>query len=294
MEVQSVSADNTAWAADALVVGLFGKTLGPAAHSLNQQLGGLLEQLIEGEEVRGSAGEVTKLLGHQGLPPTVIVLGLGEAAALNPVSVRRAAGAASVALAGRPRAGVEFQLDLPSPALHSAALLGALAGCVGSDLHREKAKLHPFQQVQWGGLDAKAVARAAAIAEGLNFARELVNHPANVIYPESFVDEATQSAASVGLAVEVWDESRLAQERCGALLAVARGSAKPPRLLIVRHQGAAADAPWLALAGKGVTFDSGGLSLKPNESMKTMKGDMAGAASVVGAMQAIASLQLPV
>ena len=96
------------------------------------------------------------------------------------------------------------------------------------------------------------------------------------------------------MSCEVWDETKLETERCGALLAVARGSSRPPRLVIVKHQGGSHDSEWLALVGKGVTFDSGGLSLKPSDSMKAMKCDMAGAATVLGAMQAIAKLKLPI
>jgi leucyl aminopeptidase len=101
-------------------------------------------------------------------------------------------------------------------------------------------------------------------------------------------------AAACGCEIEVWDENRLRAERCGALLAVAQGSARPPRLVILRYAGAGAGAPWLGWVGKGVTFDSGGLSLKPTDGMLTMKCDMAGAATVVGAMQAVARLALPV
>ncbi len=101
-------------------------------------------------------------------------------------------------------------------------------------------------------------------------------------------------AKANGLECEIWDQARLEHERCGSLLAVARGSSRPPRLVILRYTGTKTDAPMLALVGKGVTFDSGGLSLKPTDSMLTMKCDMAGAATVLGAMQAIARLKLPI
>jgi leucyl aminopeptidase len=96
------------------------------------------------------------------------------------------------------------------------------------------------------------------------------------------------------LTIEIWDEKRLKQERCGSLLAVAEGSSRPARLVILQHRGGPADQAPIALVGKGVTFDSGGLSIKPTDGMKTMKCDMAGAATVLGAMQAIAQLKLPV
>jgi leucyl aminopeptidase len=121
-----------------------------------------------------------------------------------------------------------------------------------------------------------------------------VNEPANEIYPESFANEAVRVALENQLTIEVWDEARLIKERCGALLAVGRASTHPPRLVMLKYlAGPASQAP-LALIGKGVTFDSGGLSLKPTDGMKTMKCDMAGAATVLATMQAIAQLKLPV
>ena len=122
----------------------------------------------------------------------------------------------------------------------------------------------------------------------------MVNEPPSRIYPESFAAEAEKFAEEFGLEIEIWDEQRLEDERCGALLAVARGSTRSPRLVILSHMGGDPRDPVLALVGKGVTFDSGGLSIKPTDGMKTMKCDMAGAATVFGAMQAIARLELPI
>ena len=128
----------------------------------------------------------------------------------------------------------------------------------------------------------------------MNLTRHLVNEPPDNIYPETFAARAAEVAKAAGLECEIWDQPRLEKERCGSLLAVARGSSRPPRLVILRYRGGKPNAPTLALVGKGVTFDSGGLSLKPSDGMLTMKCDMAGAATVLGAMQAIACLKLPV
>ncbi|MCA9177356.1 MAG: leucyl aminopeptidase [Planctomycetales bacterium] len=278
---------------DVLVVGVFQGELGPSARALDEQLGGVLSELLASEEIRGSLGEVTKLLRHPQAPaPLVVAVGFGERARLQGAGARRAAAAASMAIAPRPRKSVAFRLDL-EPSLSAAALIGAMTGCAGCDLHRAEKKLHPFEQLHWDGLDAESLQQASVIGEGVNLTRQLVNQPANVIDPEQFAEVARGIAAAGGLECEIWDRGRLEQERCGSLLAVARGSAKEPRLVILRHAGAAADAPWLGLVGKGVTFDSGGLSLKPSDSMKTMKCDMAGAATVLGAMQAISALKLP-
>ena len=133
------------------------------------------------------------------------------------------------------------------------------------------------------------------IGESMNLTRDLVNASPDRLYPLSFAERAQAVCSESGMEFELWDKSRLEAEKCGALLAVAQGSDRRPCVAIMRYQGAdSPDAPWLALAGKGVTFDSGGLSLKPSDSMVTMKADMGGAATVVGAMQAIGALDLPV
>src|SRR5690606_21979911 len=114
------------------------------------------------------------------------------------------------------------------------------------------------------------------------------------VYPETFADRARQLANEYGLGCDILDEPRLQAERMGSLLGVAQGSTRPPRMVVLRYAGGGEQQPTIALVGKGVTFDSGGLSLKPSDSMKTMKADMAGAATVLGVMTAIARLKLPV
>jgi leucyl aminopeptidase len=131
--------------------------------------------------------------------------------------------------------------------------------------------------------------RVRVEAEALTLARDLVNLPPNELYPESFAARAAEASGRVEC--EVWDEKRLEAEQMGAILGVARGAANAPRLVILRYH-AGGDAPALAFVGKGVTFDSGGLSLKTNEQMADMKGDMAGAAAVLAAIRAVAHLDL--
>jgi leucyl aminopeptidase len=138
-----------------------------------------------------------------------------------------------------------------------------------------------------------SVKRAEIEGRATDMARELVNTPPCDLYPETFAERASAVAGTCGLDIQVFDEQRLAAERMNALLAVARGSERPPRLVVLQHR-MGGSKPTLALVGKGVTFDSGGLSLKTTDQMVDMKCDMAGAAAVLGAMQAIAELQLPV
>jgi leucyl aminopeptidase len=145
--------------------------------------------------------------------------------------------------------------------------------------------------MHWWNISPAAIRQGLTLGEGILLTRELVNLPANLLYPEEFARRAAEVAVSCGLELEVWDELRLRKERCSALLAVAAGSARAPRLLVLRYRGKRTQPP-LALVGKGVTFDSGGLSIKPTEGMLSMKCDMAGAATVLGAMQVLAELQV--
>ncbi len=136
-----------------------------------------------------------------------------------------------------------------------------------------------------------AIERASVVAQGVNLARDLVNDPAGDLYPQRFCELAAEVAQSVGLGVEVWDEVRIKEEGLGGLAGVGAGSARPPRLLKLTYEAPGTEGtPPLALVGKGITFDSGGLSLKPAGGMETMKTDMSGAAAILGALSAMARL----
>lgn len=133
-----------------------------------------------------------------------------------------------------------------------------------------------------------------ALAQAVRFARDLATEPANVLYPETFVDRTRAALAGVrGVSIEVLDVPRMEQLGMGSILSVGKGSRRPPRMMIIHYRGAA-NGPTVALAGKGITFDSGGLSLKPGNGMWAMKGDMGGAAAVVGAAVSLARSQAPV
>jgi leucyl aminopeptidase len=139
-----------------------------------------------------------------------------------------------------------------------------------------------------------AIERGRVLAERSNFARDLANEPANVLTPNVMAERAQAAAAAAGLTVEVLDEERIEALGMGLLLGVARGSAEPPRLLVLRHDPPGApESPVLGLVGKGITFDTGGISIKPADGMDRMKADMAGGAAVIAAMLAIADLQAP-
>jgi leucyl aminopeptidase len=140
----------------------------------------------------------------------------------------------------------------------------------------------------------RAVERGRVLGECCNLSRALCNEPGNVLTPAAFADRAAAIAGEVGLGVEILDESRIAKLGMGLLLGVARGSAEPPRLIVLRHEPKGAPAsPVLGLVGKGITFDTGGISIKPADGMDRMKDDMAGGAAVICAMRAMAILHAP-
>jgi leucyl aminopeptidase len=296
----SVTATNEKLAelvADAIVIGVHAESPPSGfAEEFNRASGGLLVRLIEAKEITGKKCETVTLLAPPGVKAKIVlVVGLGPKDGLDRGVAFRAASAAAKVLAGKERSRVGFFLaDGWAAELLEAAVCGSLVGCVGQDLYRAKKNRFPFAEVAWGGADAAIVSRGEVLGEAVNLTRRLVNEPPSEMYPKSFATEAEKVAKSCGLSIEVWDQARLEAERCGSLLAVARGSSREPRLVILKHSGGSIGSPPLALVGKGVTFDSGGLSIKPTDGMKTMKCDMAGAATVLGAMQAIARLKLPV
>ncbi len=151
--------------------------------------------------------------------------------------------------------------------------------------------------VDVGGGDAmtrQAIARGRILGECSNLARELSNEPGNILPPREFARRATALASEVGVKIEILDETEIEKLGMGLLLGVARGSAEPPRVMVFRYDPPGApDAPVLGLVGKGITFDTGGISIKPAEKMEQMKDDMAGGAAVACAMRAIALLQAP-
>jgi leucyl aminopeptidase len=283
--------------ADAIVVGVDDKgNLSKEALDVDQATGGTIASLVTRKEITGKLGELTVLHAPGGVRAgQVVVVGMGDREHFGCGEAFRVAATAARRLAEKKRKRVAFCLgDGWTERCVEAGICGALAGCHGQDLYRREKNCHPFDEILWNDGYEAVLTAGQILGETVNLTRQLVNEPASRIYPESFAAEAEKFAEEFGLGIEVWDQQRLEHERCGALLGVARGSARPPRLVILSHRGGAEGDPVLALVGKGVTFDSGGLSIKPSDGMQTMKCDMAGAATVFGAMQAIARLELPV
>ena len=282
--------------ADAIVIGIHKDAgLSGIAQAIDTASDGTLSRLIELEEIDGSAFSVSKLYALKGVrSPLVVVVGLGEFNEPEANLAFRAAGTAAKALATRERKRVAFFLELENL---EDVVAGAMVGFVGQDLYRRDRKFHSPAELVFSiaeGDTQELLQSGQCIGEAVNLAREWVNRPANDIYPESMEQECRRISESLPLELEVWDESRLAKENCGALLAVAQGSVRPPRMITMSYWGADKGQPALTLVGKGVTFDSGGLSLKPSDAMIDMKCDMAGSATVIAAVQAIAKLELPI
>lgn len=269
------------------------KQLTPAALEVDVALGGVIQSLLESGEFSAAHATTVVLYPTAGVAAKcVLVVGIEDGSPEQAARIsREAAGAAAKRLASKQRNQVAFFVPFPAPA---AGVCGAMVGCTGQDLYRAEKKLFPITELLFAGLTNQQLVEGQTLGDAVNWTRELVNAPPADMYPRSFVEQVQATLAGLPIQSEVWDASRLETEKCHAILAVGRGSAREPQLLMLHYRGAPPTAPVLALVGKGVTFDSGGLSLKPSEGMLDMKCDMAGAASVVGAIQAIARLQLPV
>ncbi len=250
--------------------------------------------------VTGATDQVVRIPAPQDSSfATITLAGLGTCAQ-PPLAeeLRLAAGAASRALAGSGSAVFSF------PAATAAALRGvaegALFGAYGFSRHRStEPKKAPLAKVTVAGTDvaeevvAKVADQACGMATSLALVRDLVNTAPGDLAPADFVTAARDAAAGLPIEVQVWDESQLAASGFGGILGVGQGSTRPPRLLKLSYSPPGAEQH-IALIGKGVTFDTGGISLKPPASMETMKCDMAGGATVLGAIIELARRQTPV
>jgi leucyl aminopeptidase len=272
---------------------------------LDQASGGEISAARRRGEFKGKPYElfITTVRGWKA--PRVALVGLGSRKEFAIDRLRRAASTAG--LAARQR-GMTRMAIVVHPGAHVSPADAAQALAEGAFLANfETASYKTVDPPRvWldsvtlrvGG-DANAVDRGAergrVLGECTNLARELANEPSNTLTPRVFAERAAGMAREAGLAVDVLDEKRIAELKMGLLLGVAQGSAEPPRLVVLRHEPKSAAAqPVLGLIGKGITFDTGGISIKPAENMDKMKDDMSGGAAVLAAMCAISRLRAPV
>ncbi|MGH3745245.1 MAG: leucyl aminopeptidase [Mycobacteriales bacterium] len=304
--ISANTADPATTKADAVVIAVAkvaGKKDSPprlltGSERVDEALSGSLAKTLYTLGASGRAGEVTTVAsGGATKAPVVVAVGVGEGDP-TPNALRRAAAVATRALKGR--ATVVLALPTADAGQTAAVAEGALAG--GYDFVDFRRASLDGRKAAVGKLvvtvaDRKAgkaaVERGRILAESAALVRDLVNTPPGDLPPATLAARAAAAAKELGLSVEVLDEKALAKGAYGGILGVGRGSANPPRLTRIAYRPSKA-ARHVALVGKGITFDSGGLSLKPPTSMETMKSDMAGAATVLGAVLAAARLELPV
>ncbi|MCX5196886.1 leucyl aminopeptidase [Streptomyces sp. NBC_00249] len=299
--------------ADALVVGVAKGPKGPVvaagAEAVDKAFDGKLAAVLEALGASGAEGEVTKLPAPAGLKvPVVLAVGLGSAPeqdeSFDEEALRRAAGAAARALHGAKKAAFALPLDDASAvtAVAEGALLGAYAFTAyqgGDKKGKNSGPKQPLAEVALLGAKPRdkehkaAAERASVVATEVNIARDLVNTPPNDLTPEAFAAVASATAKENGIKVQVLDEKALLKGGYGGIMGVGKGSENPPRLVKLSYTHAKAEKT-LAFVGKGITYDSGGISLKPAGHNETMKCDMAGAAAVFAAVVAAAKLGLQV
>jgi leucyl aminopeptidase len=291
--------------ADAVVVGAWknarGATLADGAEDVGSAFGRSLRPLLSTLGFTGKSGEVSRVpTGGTLSSPLLVLVGMGEKPAdlaAEVLAVRRAAGVAARSTANA--ASVALALPATDAGLVRNVLEGYLLGGYVFSRYQSKTPdkragtvtvLSPVARRQEATI---AFEEAQVVAPAVNAVRDWVNTPAGDLTPPSFADEIATAAKGTKVKVTVLDDARLAELGCGGLLGVGGGSSAPPRLVELRYSPADAVAH-LALVGKGITFDSGGLSIKTAGGMETMKCDMAGAATVTQATLAIARLALPV
>jgi leucyl aminopeptidase len=286
-----------------------GETAGsPGVRQLDRKTRGLVASLLESKEFKTELHHVSVLHRPAGLRARrLLLVGAGKKEDFDPATLRELAG--TVARAARAAGCRTVALVCRDGAFGAEAARlvaeGALYGSFESDVYktrdREERAVERLTLVGRDRLDAARVAasirRGTVVGETTNFVRTLVNEPANILTPSEFVERASARAAATGLEVEVLEREDMERLGMNALLAVSRGSEERPKLLVLRIPGArgkarkrGAGGPLHALVGKGVTFDSGGISLKPADKMEEMKADMAGGAAVLGAMLALGEL----
>ncbi len=277
---------------DLLAVGV-GEEFASELASLDAAFGGTLLPWVQSRKFTGAEGASLALptLGRIAARELLLV-GLGER---TPRAVRVAAG--KIGREARGHGVTTLGVSLPGidADLAARALEWLRAGNYAYEVYKpETDRTQPVQEVHWlGALADGETDRANRIARWRDFGRDLINAPPADLTPSVLADRASELASIPGVTVEIWDEHRLAEEKCVGVLAVGQGSPQAPRLVHVRYRPTGAKAH-IALVGKGVTFDSGGMSLKPSAGMQTMRCDMGGAATVLAATAAAADLGLPV
>ncbi len=292
----------------AVVPVLPGRKLGPAGAALDQALSGALGTALAHGDLPAKAGSTLLLYGEARRAARVLLVSMGEESPVSEKSFGEAvrgalrhlgtlSGADAVSLLQ------EAEVDGRSFAWRLRAQVGAAReAAYRFERMKSKKEAQPvkperlaFLVERAGAADAqREVGEAVALANGVDLAKDLGNLPGNVCTPAYLADEARKLAREHKLKVQVLERRQMEALRMGALLAVAQGSEQPPRLIVLQYRGGPAKQAPVVLVGKGITFDTGGISLKPPAEMDEMKYDMCGAASVLGTLRAVAEMKLPI
>ena len=271
---------------------------------LDQATNGLLRNLAKSGELTGKTLEMTLIHAPAGLKAArLLLVGAGKREQFSSATLRKIAGAALRYLKVRSVKQFAFLVRENAAAEDSAQSIaeGALAANFESDKYKTEKKndksidtvlLTGYSDAERAAAE-KGLARGRVIAESQNFARDLINEPSNKLTPKILAEKAEAMAKQAGLAVEILDEKKIADLKMGALLSVSQGGPEPPRVMVVTYTPAnlKPGAPVIGLVGKAVTFDTGGISIKPADGMEKMKYDMAGGATMLGVMRALAALK---
>ncbi len=305
MQIQLATRPYASMEADALVTYVFDgdNKLDGVAGEIDRAMSGRLGSLVSSGEITGKALELVLIHFPQGLAAQKLLLvGAGKPGKFATSDLRKIAGAALRHLKSR---GVKNFVFLTreaerGPEAAQAVVEGLIVADFESDKYRTDKKKSEIQSVSLAGFDAglagnlnAAIEHGRVIADSQNFARDLINEPSNYLTPSMLAAKAEAMAKEVGLGIEVLDERRIHELKMGALIGVAQGSVEPPRVIVLRYvpETTAVGAPLLGLVGKAVTFDTGGISIKPANNMEKMKYDMGGGATMLGAMRALAYLK---
>lgn len=304
IELSSEKPQNLSTAA--LVVGCFEDDRHELFTTCDTALDGCLERLAATKEFSGKLNSYRLIYTLGKLPAErLLLVGLGKKAELTDERLRRAGGNAMQALKGARVASFASALPLfcAGETALEAACEGAILASYSFEEYKTKNRDERFSFDTMTVLlpdgasveDVQGrVGRVEAVCKGVSLTRDLVSHPGNVVTPAYLAQAAGELAARHGLYCHVLEIDELERFGMNALVAVGRESVQSPRLIVIEYKGAGADAAPVALVGKGITFDSGGISIKPGPGMQDMKTDMAGAAAVLGTLEAVASLGLPV
>jgi len=304
MEVRAEFAKFYDVEAGALVVTIYEgeKADDGALKELDERTGGIVSEMLGTDEMRGKQNDTVYIYRPGKIrAERLLLVGAGKREDFSLDTIRKVTGSAARFLRGKGARSMAIlrrsQLEIGNSA--QAAVEGVLLGLFEPDMYKTENKEERrideliLLAAAAGSEDALAqgVERGRIIGEAVNFARELSNEPSSTLTPTELAERAKETATRFGLDIDVLDEARMKELGMGALLGVARGSDEPAKMIVLRYMGNEDDSNIIAIVGKGITFDSGGISIKPAEGMEKMKYDMSGAAATLAAMRAIAQLK---